>query len=417
MSANNTISRTQTLIAGPLCIFAENRGWGNSIFAILTFLRQAKNVKMMLLRTGDESPTSTVKNSRNRVAKQSPILTKNTGYVDLRTATSCFPNDDNIPHCVDYAFPCIYLEDKQTDPTGLSTLGSVYVNLFIHMHACPNDPSIYNMKTCPRRTGQKKDVHELTIARDAIKANQHDFPELFHLNATHIKYILQESGSLVTMEDLIKNDICAMQFRFGDYWFRDNDSDRTWKDKRLCKDFDKKGNETYQCFEQQVDILMMEACPDPSVPVYLATDWEYFAHYVCDHYQKQSGGSNVTADVASSMVVDESKKRIFVSRCPSNSDTFTSDVSLPISNNTIPDNMHIHDVDLTSDSGKRILNCMLADWLVLALCKTSPLRKRHFAKKREYNDKLNSSSTETPYAIVSYGSTFVETADLTWKVV
>jgi hypothetical protein len=407
-----TTTTSTTSLSDPMCIYAENRGWGNSIFAVLTFLGQAKRVRNRASRTGEF--LSSVGLSYN--IQQSLQLSK-TNFVDLRTGAPCHPYSDNNndnndnPHCVDYEFPCIYVEDPSVDPSNISTLGSVYTNLFTNMHACPNDPLIYNAKTCPRRTRQKKGVHELTIARDAIRKNRPVLPEMFELNATYIRYILKESGSLVSLENLMDEDLCAMQFRFGDYWFRENGSERALRDKRLCKEYDKKSNETVKCFEQQAEILLREACPDPVVPVYLATDWEEFAHYICKHYQRNTVSNDENNSISKT---GKAQKRHFKSRCPS---LVQSVVAVSEGSDTIPDNKHIHDVDLASESGKQILHHMLADWLVLALCKTSPLRKRHFASKIAHNSKLTPNSTENKFQIVSYGSTFVETADLHWKVV
>jgi hypothetical protein len=335
----------------------------------------------------------------------------NTGFVDLRTGKLCHDNkNNNNPHCVDYGFPCVYVENPAVESSNIKTLGSTYANLFTNMHACPSDPLTYNATTCPKRTGQKKNVHELTIARDVIRESREKLPEIFDLNGTHIRYILKESGSLVSLEDLLHENLCAMQFRFGDYWFRENGSERALRDKRLCKDYDKYSNETTKCFQQQAEILLEEACPDPTVPVYLATDWEEFAQYICQHYHQSEALSN---DANPSVKMREPQKRHFKSRCPS----LVSDVTASERSNTTTDNKHIHDVDLSSESGKQILHHMLADWLVLALCKTSPLRKRHFASKIAHNHNMKPNNTEKIYHILSYGSTFVETADLQWNVV
>jgi hypothetical protein len=341
----------------------------------------------------------------------------NTGFVDLRTATPCLPNEDNHPHCVNFSFPCVYMEDRKEDPSVVSTLGSVYSTLFHNMHACPNDPSIYNVTSCPRRTGKKKGVHELKIARDAIQCHRKRFPEMFELNGTHIDYVLQQSGSLVTLEQLTTTDICAMQFRFGDYWFRNSSLERYSKDKRLCKELDKESNQTFQCFEHQADILLNEACPNASIPVYLATDWEEFAHYMCEHHQKSDGElDTMNYGKTTGKSNDESNLRKFISRCPSSNSLASADAGRK-ENDKTADNQHIHDVDLASESGQQILNRMLTDWLVLALAKTSELRKKRILRKQFLNARLDSNSPEKRFEIVSYGSTFVETADLQWKVV
>jgi hypothetical protein len=151
--------------------------------------------------------------------------------------------------------------------------------------------------------------------------------------------------------------------------------------------------------------------------VYLATDWEDFVHYMCDHHQKRPGGRDVSGDDGRT---DTALERTFVSHCPTgiNTGRETRSTTQQTNDSIIPDNQHIHDVDLASEMGKLILHRMLADWLVLALCKTSPLRKRLLERKQEHNAKLMyANSSEAPYSITSYGSTFVETADLQWKVV
>jgi hypothetical protein len=114
---------------------------------------------------------------------------------------------------------------------------------------------------------------------------------MFELNATFIQNVLKEAGVPLTLHDLRKKDICATQFRFGDYWFHKIDesntvrTNQTLRDKRRCKTFDKENDNYERCFESQATILSEEACPDPSVPVYLATDWDEFAPYMCKNHR------------------------------------------------------------------------------------------------------------------------------------
>ncbi|KAL3906801.1 MAG: hypothetical protein SGILL_009128 [Bacillariaceae sp.] len=328
------------------------------------------------------------------------------------------------------------------------------------MHLCPNDKKIYNITSCPRRTGQQKGVHELKIARQVINEFSDSLlSEYLQLNGTFIQQILETTtttgsrgGGVTFLNDLLTTNICSMQFRFGDYWFRGGDSPKTLKDKRLCKEFDKGNNYTIdqqeKCFMQQAEVLLTEACPDPLVPVYLATDWEEFAHYMCKNHHHHSETEGSSDHLLSSTINENSSAsthndskdptttRVFLNRCPSSfassdmihkNDTESRMNGVVVDHNKQPElvhveNIHIHDVDLHSEAGHQVLFQMLTDWLVLALSKTSAQRKKYFAKRKKHNDGIalgliGVNGTTKNATIVGYGSTFVETADLQWTVV
>jgi hypothetical protein len=133
------------------------------------------------------------------------------------------------------------------------------------------------------------------------KKKRNLLPNMFELNATFIQNVLKEAGVPLTLHDLRKKDICATQFRFGDYWFRKIDvsntvrTNQTLRDKRRCKTFDKENDDYERCFESQATILLEEACPDPSVPVFLATDWDEFAIYMCKNHRLDGNEKNENA--------------------------------------------------------------------------------------------------------------------------
>jgi hypothetical protein len=227
---------------------------------------------------------------------------------------------------------------------------------------------------------------------------------MFQLNATFVQHIMEQAGAVVTLRDLLTKKFCANHVRFGDYWTRDKKkmSNNNQKDKRLCDGFNNEYSDDEQniidreqCFQQQADHLLREACRDNSVPFYLATDWQDFTQHMCDRYNTNKIIIKNISHSNEHRFLRRSKHRTFWSKCPPPS-------SQNATSSTLPHGKHIMDVNLKSQSGMVALYDMITDWTALVLGNTCELRK-----ELGYGEK----------GIKKHHSTFVESCCYPWEFV
>jgi hypothetical protein len=272
----------------------------------------------------------------------------------------------NVDDTSSVVFPCV-VDYKY---------GGVFSKLFQNIQPCPQKKRIYNERTCIRFPTDARFPTDiiagvngktaLYIARDMIDSKRDQFPTLFQLNKTFVDEIFRESGASFNVDEL-RNQSCAFHIRFGDYYFRDHNklSKKKEEDRRSCKSED-----VHSCFQEMAEQIQASYCPNPNVPMYLATDLPEFVRYFCS--------------------VDQQHNRSFLSSCAAQEDTTSH-------------GKHIRDVAINrfgktmSAEGLQVLHGLLMDWLALTFAKEKVQRKpfRHVRK---------------------YGSTFVETADLGFYV-
>ena len=344
---------------GPHCLYIPKSGWGNTVYLVLSFGLQAQ--------------------------RAAAILQNGTG-IDLRTAGACEEDHDEI--CVHYSFPCVVVDD--TDEVAWS-FGRLLTQLFVHLHPCPVDPLVYNQTTCPMHAATQDGVHWRKIAVAAIEDYQSAFleqkqnssllpllPNIFELNASFVGRVMGGAEAPIEVKDLMPSktnntggadgrcnhpSVCAIQCRFGDYWTRSRHQvQKDNKDKRLCHHYEKhEDGAREQCFAEEAAIILSKACPDPSIPIYLATDWGGFARYMCEEHRV----NEIQATTAATEN-NHQNKRHFASKCPKNDQNKTLALH----------NTHIQDVDLGSKQGSMTLYEMITDWVVLILAEGCETQKR-----------------------------------------
>jgi hypothetical protein len=109
---------------------------------------------------------------------------------------------------------------------------------------------------------------------------------LLQLNATYVDEVFAFAGASFTLEDL-KRSSCAVHVRFGDFYFRESPTEagkkKLKKQRRACKN----SKNVSACFDQVVG-MVREKCPDPDVPIYVATDLSNFTRYFCAKEQNRT---------------------------------------------------------------------------------------------------------------------------------
>jgi hypothetical protein len=227
--------------------------------------------------------------------------------------------------------------------------GEVYGKLFRNVHQCPLDDPIddcYNQLThFPIKSGQ------WDLIRKFVWEELPKFPSLLQLNATFAEEVFASVGAPFTLNEL-RNSSCAVHVRFGDAYFRD---EAEWKDKpkpdrRVCKD----NTTASSCFAEVADRVRGK-CPDPLVPIYLATDLQQFTQYFCSEERATNN-------------------RRFLSSCEEKNSTHINDVQLVDKKNL-----------KVNDNAMSALFSMLSEWLALAFAKeTSQLAGSTFSSTAQF---------------------------------
>jgi hypothetical protein len=210
--------------------------------------------------------------------------------------------------------------------------GELFGKLFQNLKQCPLE---YPVDVCtghPSRKGKAK-IDWKQIKR-VVKGNS--FPTLLQLNATFVDEVFVAAGASFTLEDL-KRSSCAVHVRFGDFYFRDSDTEagkaKLEKEQRACKD----PKNVSACFERLIE-MVRDKCPDPDVPIYVATDFSNFTRYFCSNEEKRT-------------ILSSCKEESIVIRA-----THSNDIEL-INRNTTA---------MNGDALSAFMG-LLSDWLALAL--------------------------------------------------
>jgi hypothetical protein len=211
--------------------------------------------------------------------------------------------------------------------------GEVFGKLFRNVRQCPLDDPIHDCyipgSVGPGGWGR---------IREFVWGELPKFPSLMELNATFVEEVFASVGAPFTLNEL-RNSSCAVHVRFGDAYFRpestwNNRRDDKKPDRRSCKD----NTTASSCFAEVADRVRGK-CPDPLVPIYLATDVPQFTQYFC------------SAERATN-------NRRFLSSCEKTKNKHINDVKL-VDRNTLKVN----------DDAMPALFSMLSEWLALAFAK------------------------------------------------
>jgi hypothetical protein len=227
--------------------------------------------------------------------------------------------------------------------------GEVFGKLFLNVHSCPldddddddnpidTDHCYTQAKHFPIVAGQWYRIKEF-VWEELPK-----FPSLLQLNVTFVEEVFASSASLFTLNEL-RNSSCAVHVRFGDAYFRDK---AIWKGrirpdsrvKAFCNDDGNTTTVPSSCFAEAAK-KVREKCPDPRVPIYLATDLPQFNQYFCSEENNRTNN------------------RRFLSSCEEKNMTHIIDAHLTNKNNFT-----------VNDGAMVALYSMLSEWLALAFAK------------------------------------------------
>jgi hypothetical protein len=266
------------------------------------------------------------------------VLTKNSGgwgnnmmlflYSELRESAllrESRHNNNETASTSKSIFPCV-----------CGTFGVVLGKLFRNVEQCPPGTEC-TPKRCYRPQLGKENI-TLNQVRGFNLQELPKFPSLLELNATFVDQIFASAGVSFTLKDL-RTSSCAVQIRFGDSFTRDPSVVKK-KEGRACKDLDKNGSSCFDKIAEQV----RELCPDPRVPIYLATDFPKFTRYFC------------------------SKEQAINSKVPFLSSCHEKDLE--------PEGKHINDITLPfeaysldelDEDVRSLVVTLVSDWLALAL--------------------------------------------------
>jgi hypothetical protein len=225
---------------------------------------------------------------------------------------------------------------KSVFPCVCGSFGVVLGKLFRNVEQCPPGTEC-TPERCYRPHLKKENI-TLNQVRGFNLQELPKFPSLLELNATFVDQIFASAGVSFTLKDL-RTSSCAVQIRFGDSFTRDPSVVKK-KEGRACKDLDKNGSSCFDKIAEQV----RELCPDPRVPIYLATDFPKFTRYFC------------------------SKEQAINSKVPFLSSCHEKDLE--------PEGKHINDITLPfeaysldelDEDVRSLVVTLVSDWLALAL--------------------------------------------------
>lgn len=218
--------------------------------------------------------------------------------------------------------------------------GEVFSKIFYNLNQCPlEDPVVqcYGTSKNPKKHPPWPEIRAfIKQGRDTVPSLMQS---LLQLNATYVDEVFAFAGASFTLEDL-KRSSCAVHVRFGDFYFRESPTEagkkKLKKQRRACKN----SKNVSACFDQVVG-MVREKCPDPDVPIYVATDLSNFTRYFCAKEQNRT-------------ILSSCNEESITSRA-----THSNDIQL-IDKVTYA----MNDDALSSFMG------LLSDWLALALAQT-----------------------------------------------
>jgi hypothetical protein len=220
-------------------------------------------------------------------------------------------------------------------PCVCGSFGVVLGKLFRNVEQCPP-----GTECTPERCYRKENASKTFSDVRAFNLQElPKFPSLLELNATFVDQIFALAGVSFTLKDL-RTSSCAVQIRFGDAYIRDPTDSRHSKQARACKDSDRNGA---SCFDKIAD-RVLKLCPNPRVPIYLATDFPEFTRYFCS--REQAANSNVTflSSCHEKDLVSEGKH--------------INDIALPF---------EAYSLDELEEDVRSVVVTIVSDWLALAL--------------------------------------------------
>jgi hypothetical protein len=226
---------------------------------------------------------------------------------------------------------------KPMFPCVCGSFGVVLGKLFRNVEQCPPGTECTS-KRC-YRTHLKKENKTLDEIRAFNLQELPKFPSLLELNATFADQIFVLAGVSFTLKDL-RTSSCAVQVRFGDAFIRDPTDSRHSSQARACKDHDRNGASCFATIAKEVRKL----CPNPRVPIYLATDFPEFTRYFCSREQATNSNVAFLSSCHEKDLVSEGKH--------------INDVALPF---------EAYSLDELEEDVRSVVVALVSDWLALAL--------------------------------------------------
>lgn len=170
--------------------------------------------------------------------------------------------------------------------------GGIFSQLFANLEACPMEDPVEPCHGYPRDDGWTK--APWTTVRSTIfddKHYQQFLPSLLQLNETFVQEVFQFTNNPLNLKDWKQqSSSCAVHVRFGDFYIRDGTNYTAEAQKKLetqrraCKD----PTDVTACFEQVLHTITNDHCPNPNVPLYIATDFANFTRYLCSHVRDRT---------------------------------------------------------------------------------------------------------------------------------
>jgi hypothetical protein len=227
---------------------------------------------------------------------------------------------------------------KPIFPCVCGPFGVILGKLFRNVEQCP--PGYACTRDICYRPSLQKENKTYNYVRAFNSQELPKFPSLLELNATFVDEIFALTGVSFTLKDL-RTASCAVQIRFGDAFFREKSTiNRGASIVRACQDPDRNGSSCFDDLAGQVRKL----CPNPRVPIYLATDFPEFTRHFCSKERAKNSKVSFLSSCHEKDLVKEGKH--------------INDVVLPF---------EAYALDEIEEDARSVVVTLLSDWLALAL--------------------------------------------------
>lgn len=166
--------------------------------------------------------------------------------------------------------------------------GGLIGGALYHYQPCP---SHYVHDKCWYQTGPFKST--MRAMRDYTNEHIVDYPNILRLNATFVDHIFARTNRTYRSRDLERSS-CAVHLRLGDQHSRRYDlmTERDRKVTAQTKGRACRERSTADCFSSLME-RVRQACPNPHIPTYVASDVPEFLPYFCEQERLHNTGRSI----------------------------------------------------------------------------------------------------------------------------